>query len=99
MDQEAAPDSFNMLPSILGEDRTTPPRNHLVLQTNGPKRLALRQANWKLLAATEGTKGGELYDLATDPTEERNLVQEQPEKVAEMTGMLNQIRNGRQSRP
>ncbi len=99
MDQEAAPDSFNVLPSILGEDRTTPPRNHLVLQANGPEQLALRQANWKLLAATEGTMRGELYDLVTDPTEARNLFQEQPEKVAEMTGMLNRIRNGRQSRP
>ena len=40
--------------------------------------LAVRDGNWKLLIQADGA-GAELYDLAADPKEQRNLAAEKPE--------------------
>jgi arylsulfatase A-like enzyme len=50
-------------------------------------KLGLRHGRWKLIVGEEeGTR--ELYDLAADPDESRNLYEEQPETVARLTQML-----------
>jgi arylsulfatase A len=41
---------------------------------------------------------GELYDLATDLAQKRNLYGKRPDKVAELTGLLNVIRANGQVR-
>ncbi len=75
-----------MLPTLLGE------------HANG---LSLHVGNWKLIEARSGqariqeTKvelghapQPQLYNLSTDRGETKNLVSEQPEKVAEMRAIL-----------
>jgi uncharacterized sulfatase len=55
-------------------DRPGPPRNPL-------PDLAVREGNWKLLVMADGS-GAQLYDLAADRTESRNVAAEHPD-VAE----------------
>lgn len=52
----------------------------------GSKR-AVRQGTWKYVEAREeGTR--ELYDLAADPHERRNLITERPDKAEELAALL-----------
>ena len=103
---DAGPDSFNVLPALLGEKTATPSRDHLVLQNNGQRPLALRQGNWLLLglgprrlnaSATAGPSY-ELYDLATDLGETKNLANSNPEKVTELARRLEQLQASGRSR-
>jgi arylsulfatase A-like enzyme len=101
--REAGPDSFNLLPALLGEKRDQPVRDHLVEQGN---RVAIRQGQWKYIAAgtARGGKGKrgdppELYNLADDLSETRNLAEKYPDKVKEFAALWNQIRENGRSRP
>ncbi len=49
--------------------------------------LALRQKDWKLLVNADGS-GTELYNLATDPKETRNLAAEEPVVAARLRELL-----------
>ena len=93
---DAAPDSFNILPALLGGKS---PRDHLVLQSNGIQRQALRQGQWKFIPA--GKQGGqdELYNLANDIGETSNLAGKKPEKLKEMQELLAKLRAAPFSRP
>jgi arylsulfatase len=51
----------------------------------GTRRAAVRTARAKYL---EGDSGGELYDLASDPDEQRNRVDDEAEAAAEFAGLL-----------
>lgn len=69
---------------------------------------AARMANWKLVFESIGSGGwpppkggppfpgsrGQLYDLASDPTESRNLYDEKPKTVAELAELLEGFRAG-----
>ena len=46
--------------------------------------VAMREGDWKLLINADGT-GAELYDLATDPNEARNLAAEKPDLTKRLT--------------
>ena len=46
--------------------------------------VAIREDNWKLLISADGT-GAELYDLAADPNEARNLAAEKPDLTKRLT--------------
>jgi arylsulfatase A-like enzyme len=100
---EAAPDSFNVLPALLGESKTG--REHLVEHAGGT---ALRKGWWKLIPAAGPGMGGaargqtanpQLYNLAEDLGETKNLAGEHPERVKEMTALLQQVREQGRSRP
>ncbi len=104
---EEGPDSFNMLPALLGDSRRG--RDHLVNQARTQN---LRQGQWKLIPPnpgpavnkntnTEMGSGAEaqLYDLAKDPGETRNLAPQNPERVRAMTALLERIRSAGRSRP
>ncbi|MHB8898939.1 MAG: sulfatase family protein [Thermoguttaceae bacterium] len=120
---QAAPDSFNVLPALLGQKLDKPCRDHLV--EHGSK-LALRQGSWKLIpagqagaaktpsaklktgpkarnktgrAADRPSAGAELYNLADDLGETNNLAAQHPDRVREMTTLLQQIRDQGRSRP
>jgi arylsulfatase A-like enzyme len=45
--------------------------------------LAVREGKWKLLVNADGSRE-ELYDVAADPKEEKNLATEQPAKAKEL---------------
>jgi hypothetical protein len=42
---------------------------------------AVREGNWKFVK-------GELYDLATDPSEQKNVAKKEPERAQRMKGFL-----------
>jgi arylsulfatase A-like enzyme len=88
---EAGPDSEDVLPALLGESPTA--RETLVEQG---RRMSIRKGNWKLIEAggARPRDNGpvELYDLATDLGETKNLAKERPEIVKELTQTLRSIR-------
>jgi arylsulfatase A-like enzyme len=100
-----APDSFNILPALLSEKRDKPVRDHLVEQGN---RLAIRQGPWKYVSATNA-KGQplkrpepvviELYNLADDLGETKNLAAKFPDKANELAALLKQVCDSGHSRP
>jgi arylsulfatase A-like enzyme len=49
--------------------------------------LAVREVNWKLLMHADGTRA-ELYDLAVDPKEEKNLASAHPDRVRRLSQRL-----------
>ncbi|MCX6894429.1 MAG: sulfatase-like hydrolase/transferase [Verrucomicrobia bacterium] len=102
----AGPDSFNVLPVLLGE-KAVVSRDHLVLQNNGPAPLALRQGDWALIEKFGGKRGAkakalptyELYNLASDLTQTNDLAAQESGKVQELSARLEKIREQRRSRP
>jgi arylsulfatase A-like enzyme len=100
---DAGPDSFNFLPVLKGEKLPKPVRSHLVEQA---ARMALRQGPWKFISAgnraakrAANTGSAELYNLADDLGEATNLASRNPEKVKELSALLEQICNQPRSRP
>ena len=106
---DAVPDSFNVLPALLGEPGA-PDRDHLIFQvggTNGP--FAVRQGQWKYIASGGGKKtgqarvtnvvSGQLFDLAKDLGETNNLATQYPDKVKELGALLARVRKQGRSRP
>lgn len=85
----AAPDAVDVLAALLGE-KGAKARDELVLQNNRQAPLALRSGPWKLVALPNG--GAELYNLAADPVEAKDLAAEQPERLAQLTARLAAIR-------
>ncbi len=97
----AAPDSENVLGALLGESAQG--RRVLVEQAT---LLSLRDETWKYIPPGNGPKINkstntemgadpepQLYDLAHDIGETKNLALEHPAKVTEMRGKLQKIRN------
>lgn len=107
---EAAPDSFNVLPALLSEKPGKPVRDHLVEHGNV---LAIRKGSWKLIpwgagsaVNTQGKKGKkrtggtpELYNLAEDIGETNNIAAAHPDRVKEMSELLQRVREQGRSRP
>ncbi|HKS36333.1 MAG TPA: sulfatase-like hydrolase/transferase [Verrucomicrobiae bacterium] len=104
--EDDAPDSFNELPALLGEAKAG--REHLVEQASA---LSLRQGSWKYIEPSRGQKvsrntntetgndsGGQLYDLADDPGETKNLASEDQERVKAMSALLEKLREQGRSR-
>lgn len=100
-----APDSEDVMPALLGTSQVG--RESLVEQASGS---ALRQGAWKYIEPNDrpaisrntNTELGnapvpQLYDLASDLGETRNLATAQPDRVEQMRGLLQRIRaRGRQ---
>jgi arylsulfatase A-like enzyme len=102
-----APDSVNVLPALLGKSKTG--RDHLVEHAGA---LSLRKGNWKLIepgkgprvSANTNTETGrlpqvQLYDLAADPGETKNLAADHPDRVKELRALLNAIRAAKKETP
>jgi arylsulfatase A-like enzyme len=66
------------------------PRTEIVYNIE-PFRAAIRQGDWKLVWHTLLPQSSELYNIATDPSETKNLASENPEKVAELPKRINQL--------
>lgn len=102
---DAAEDSFSFLPALLG-DRAGPVRDHVVHHSLQGM-FAIRRGDWKLIDGKGSggfTKGGtdpepgQLYNLARDPAEQRNLWNAEPATVKELQALLLRIREADRTR-
>lgn len=98
-----APDSEDVRAALLGSSRRG--RDQLVEQAGA---LALREGTWKYIEPRQGPAldastnielgndpAPQLYDLAADPGETRNLAAAQPDRVRSLQGRLQAIRDGK----
>lgn len=88
-------DGVDLSAALLGRAATG--REELLVQSNGPARLGLRQGQWKYIEGERGgnrpaTAGAQLYDLSADPHEDRNLAAAQPDRVAAMQARIDALR-------
>jgi arylsulfatase A-like enzyme len=109
---DAGPDSFNILPALLGANTKQPVRDHLVLQNNGQAPLALREGDWVLIEKGGGLRQQrragqqgdaapprpELFNLAADPAQTNNLAGAETARLKAMSARLEKIRHQGHSR-
>jgi arylsulfatase A-like enzyme len=109
--KDALPDSFNLLPVMLGE-KDAPKRDHLVLMS-GNGDLAIRSRQWKYIPdlsvadgwyagkkkAANAPKKAALYDLSKDPGEKQNLIQENPAEAQRLADLLAKDQSSPVTRP
>ncbi|MCL4194098.1 MAG: arylsulfatase [Thermoguttaceae bacterium] len=100
----AGEDSFSLLPLLRGDDKPT--REHAVsCAANGVP--ALRVGPWKLLLGSgaggfnkdRGEDGVQLFNLATDLGERKNLAGQQPERVSQMKALMEKLITDGRSTP
>lgn len=103
-----APDSYNMLPALLGDSHPKPLRDHLILQGELGV-YAIRSGPWKWIEGVPVPRRGgvvipgkhdprsaqlkpQLYNLETDIAETRDVAAEHPEIVAQLSTALRKYR-------
>lgn len=97
-------DSVSLLPLLRGEDR--PLRDHAVSQSSGGL-ISIRRGPWKLVFGPGSGGWGkgrddhpaQLYNLADDLGETRNLYAERREMVKELTALMEKLVNDGRSTP
>lgn len=104
---QAAEDSFNVLPALLGEPYQIPLRPEMVLH-NTAGVYALRQGQWKYIEGIPAQPGKakerneeyteQLYNLGADPSETENLLGRYPDVAARLKQALERCRNASSSR-
>jgi arylsulfatase A-like enzyme len=109
--KDAGEDSYSIVPAFKGEKRTKPIREAIV-HHSGSGLFAIRQGPWKL-AMGLGSHGfsepknvkpepkgpkGQLYNLADDPGETKNLWLDKPEIVERLTALLERYQKEGRSR-
>lgn len=108
-DPKTGVDSYSLLPAFLGKNKQAIREATVHHSVNGS--FAIRKGPWKLILCpgsggwsdpkpgspeTESLPPYQLYNLDKDPEETENLVEEEPEVVAELSGLLRTyIKNGR----
>lgn len=116
---DAATDSFDMLPAMLGtQDSDKSIRPHLLTQSFRGE-FQIRKGNWKYLdhqgsggnnyergnlqkyalVDTEPEAPGQLYNLATDPEETKNLYSKESTKRQELQSLLRKLKVEGRSAP
>ena len=107
----AAEDSHNILPVLLGEESKRPVRED-VIHHSSTGVFSIRRGDWKLILETQGSGGwppprddgpkpgspGQLYNIAEDPKEENNLWDDHPEIVERLTTLLERYKESRIAR-
>lgn len=83
-------DSRDTLAALLGEA----PKG-LPFMVEESETLALRDGTWKYVLRPKQKTGGELYQLADDPGEARDLAAKNPQRAAEMRKKLLEIRDAK----
>ena len=78
---EAKLDGVNLLPYLGGENKAAP---HDALYWRFGEQSAIRQGDMKLVKARGGSGNWELYDLAADISESKNLAAEKPQVAKDL---------------
>jgi arylsulfatase A len=108
---DAAEDSFDFSPVLLGKKLDRPVRE-AVVHHSGDGTFGIRQGPWKLATAlgshgfsqpqdikpVEGGPQGQLYNLDDDPEEKDNLWLKKPEVVKRLTDLLEKVKADGRSR-
>jgi arylsulfatase A-like enzyme len=109
---DAAEDSYDILPALLGRaEAGKPVRGPLVLHS-GNGLFALRDGDWKFVDGLGsggftpprnvrpkgGEPAGQLYNLRDDPAEQKNVYAENPQIVARMKALLERYKREGRSR-
>jgi hypothetical protein len=82
----------NLLPFLTGE-KATAPHDTLFWRSGGPGgNNAVRRGNWKLVRLGKGEP--ELYDLAADIGESKNIAAEHPQVVKELVTAIAEWEKG-----
>lgn len=105
--EQAAEDSFNILPVLLGE-QVDPSNRPVRVGHSGFGVFSVRKGPWKWIegipAHPKKPKSAadqyvpQLYNLEKDPSEQNNLIEEHPEIAAELAGLLQKYREQGHSR-
>ncbi|NOY00025.1 MAG: sulfatase, partial [Verrucomicrobia bacterium] len=106
LSQGTGEDSRNILPYLLGEKKAGPIREYAIHHSLWGM-FAIRKGDWKLVegrgsggftrprvidAGKEGGPVGQLYNLKNDPSETKNLWEENSEIVKELTDLLEKVK-------
>jgi arylsulfatase A len=109
---DAAEDSFNFLPILLGEKQTRPTRDFMIYHSFDGS-FGIRQGAW-VLSPTLGSRGfsnparlvpspgeaeGQLYNLRDDPGQTKNLWLTRPEQVRRLMALLEKAKLDGRTRP
>ncbi|MBA7670766.1 N-acetylgalactosamine-6-O-sulfatase [subsurface metagenome] len=108
---DAGEDSYNVLPALLGT--TTKHIRKALIQHSCWGAFTIRKGKWKLILGTKGSGGwvnprdkdpdestpGQLYDIAEDPYETKDLWDAHPEVVAELRALLDKYKKDGRSAP
>jgi arylsulfatase A len=108
----AGEDSYSMLPALLGKKLDQPIREAIVHHSS-QGHFSIRQGPWKLnlgrgsggftppveYKPKPGEPEGELFNMADDFAETKNLYKEKPEIVARLTELLEKYKQQGYSRP
>jgi arylsulfatase A len=103
---EAAEDSRDVLPAILGRTGARPLHEAMIFDS-GNGEFSVRQGRWKVIAGTLDNlkaisadgKSGQLYDLDEDPGEQNDLWAKHPDIARSMIELLIKYRAEGRSRP
>lgn len=104
LDPPAGPDSISFAAELTNATSSVAARDHLALQS-GAGHMTFREGDWKLIDALgsggftkpsriqprPGDPQGQLYNLATDPSEQQNVYAKYPEIVDRLTKRLKQL--------
>ena len=106
----AAPDSYSILPAYMGQSLENPIREALVHHSGGGL-FAIRQGPWKLIfgLGPGGFSGGirqpglgeplgQLYNMKSDPGEKNNVYFDNPDVVEQLTVLLDRYKSEGRSR-
>ncbi|HVR83911.1 MAG TPA: sulfatase-like hydrolase/transferase [Planctomycetota bacterium] len=85
MPKEARIEGRDVWPLLTNARRPAPPRT---LYWNVGNASAVMAGDWKLIVSRSRAPATELYDLAKDPEEKRDLAAQNPAKVEELKGIL-----------
>lgn len=111
--KDAAEDSIDFAELLAGESNEAKRfRENLILNSTGDL-LNVRKGSWKLIPfrgsggfskpkiirnVPRGEPKGQLYDLASDPAETKNLYNERPDVVAQLTSLIDESRKSGRTR-
>ena len=90
---DAAEDSTSILPLLTG-DATRLPDRPAVVHHDYRGNFAIRRGKWKLIAYDKP----ELYDMAADPKETANLIEQKPDIAVELAAFLQTYKDSGRSR-
>jgi len=99
MPASAGPDTFNILPALLGDKHEKPVRDAIVCASQYAAFLSIQQGPWKLIVPRKldkasdmlGPRQMELYNLEDDPSEQKNLYDAQPDVASRLKALLDRF--------